>query len=173
MLDFFISGSSRYLQESAYTTMPDICHIIDSRRAKAIFSEWTRLILEEMDNKSKYMSSLDVVYDTYFEEIYNPSVRRNLNNLFSMWCLYHIDKDMWFGFRNTKLNGEIDYSHYIPHIIEEPEFEEVIYPGKMGKIPTLSEEALEKIRRTYETTKDLYHFDKKDSLFLKHQERNL
>ena len=116
---FHICGSSRYLQESTYTTMPDICHIVDPTRAKGIFKEWTRLMLEEMDDTPKYISRLDAVYDTYFEEIYKPTSVRNTDTLFSMWCLFHMEKDMWFGFRNKHQNikvptDEINYMYYLP-----------------------------------------------------------
>lgn len=55
-----------------------------------------------MDGTPKYMSLLDVVYATFFEEIYKPTFVRN--TLFSMWCLFNIGKDMWFGFRNKHQN---------------------------------------------------------------------
>ena len=88
---FHLLGSCRFLQQDPYRMMMDICHVVNPETCREIFKEWTRLMIEHMDDKPQFMYLLQSTVDVMFEYVYTASNVRDPADLISMWFLYHIE----------------------------------------------------------------------------------
>ena len=102
---YHLCGSSRYLQQDAWTMMPIIAHKIDWKRNKAIYYEWLSLMHPEMENGKPLYTFLTTDYpETIFRIVLSEFNAHN--NVMQHWFRFHMYKDIWFSFRNKQLLSE-------------------------------------------------------------------
>ena len=99
---YAMCGSCRYLQEYPYLDMISIAYLVDATRYKAIFVEWTNLILQDMDATCTLIRDMRGIVNIIFQCMDTENILSHYT-IFDMWLRYTHNKDSWYSFRNRAL----------------------------------------------------------------------